>query len=92
MSKEFDEFMDNVKVIQQDPFTQFNMYEHKETIASSDTPQIIYGEHQIQMLEISDEEIEEASRQINYVGVAEGWIKDAFKKGAKWYREQLKKK
>lgn len=104
MSKEFDEFMDNVKAIQQDPFTQFNMYEHKETIASSDTPQNplskltweeafkIYGEHQIQMLEISDEEIEEASRQINYGGGSEGWIKDAFKKGAKWYREQLKKK
>jgi hypothetical protein len=40
--------------------------------------------------EISDEEIEEASRQINYGGGSEGWIKDAFIKGAKWYREQIK--
>ena len=42
------------------------------------------------MVEISDEEIEEASRRINYGGGSMGWIKDAFKKGAKWYREQLK--
>lgn len=76
----------------QEPFKQFSMYEHKETIATSDTPQRIYGEHQIQMLEISDEEIEEASRQINYGGGSMGWIKDAFIKGAKWYREQLKNK
>ena len=40
----------------------------------------------------SDEEIEEASRRINYGGGSMGWIKDAFKQGAKWYREQLKKK
>lgn len=39
----------------------------------------------------SDGEIEEASRQINYGGGSMGWIKDAFIKGAKWYREQLKK-
>ena len=43
-------------------------------------------------IEISDDDIEEASRQINYGGGSMGWIKDAFKKGAKWYREQLKKK
>ena len=42
--------------------------------------------------EISDDEIEEASRQINYGGGSMGWIKDAFKKGARWYREQLKLK
>ena len=43
--------------------------------------------------EISDEEIEKAVHQnINYGGGSEGWIKDAFKKGAKWYREQLKTK
>jgi hypothetical protein len=41
--------------------------------------------------EISDEEIEKVvHRNINYGGGSEGWIKDAFKKGAKWYREQLK--
>ena len=41
--------------------------------------------------EISDEEIEkEVHQNINYGGGSEGWIKDAFKKGAKWYREQLK--
>jgi hypothetical protein len=42
--------------------------------------------------EISDEEIEKASRQINYGGGSMGWIKDAFIKGAKWYREQLKQR
>ena len=43
--------------------------------------------------EISDEEIEKAvNENINYGGGSEGWIKDAFRKGAKWYREQLKSK
>lgn len=67
------------------PFKQFNMYEHKETIATSDTPQRIYGEHQIQMLEISDEEIEKASYD-------QATFAPSFIAGAKWYREQLKKK
>lgn len=44
-----------------------------------------------EMVEISDEEIEKASRQINYGGGSEGWIKDAFRKGAKWMREELNK-
>lgn len=35
--------------------------------------------------EISDEEIEEASNKAY-------WVKGGFMKGAKWYREQLKKK
>lgn len=67
------------------PFKQFNMYEHKETIATSDTPQRIYGEHQIQMLEISDDEIEKASYD-------QATFAPSFIAGAKWYREQLKKK
>ena len=67
------------------PFKQFNMYEHKETIATSDTPQRIYGEHQIQMLEISDEEIEKASYD-------QATFAPSFIAGAKWYREQLKNK
>ena len=69
----------------QEPFKQFNMYEHKETIATSDTPQRIYGEHQIQMLEISDEEIEKASYD-------QATFAPSFIAGAKWYREQLKSK
>lgn len=44
----------------------------------------------IKSMEISDEEIEEASKQINYGGGSMGWIKDAFKNGAKWYKEKLK--
>ena len=39
------------------------------------------------LFNISDEEIEETSRRINYSGSSEEWIR-----GAKWYREQLKKK
>ena len=43
--------------------------------------------------EISDEEIYKAShREINHGGGSEGWIKAAFRQGAAWYREQLKKK
>ena len=43
--------------------------------------------------EISDEEIYKASHQeINHGGGSEGWIKAAFRQGAVWYREQLKKK
>lgn len=73
-------------------FEKFSMLEHKETITSADTPQMIFGEHQITVLEISDEEIYKASHQeINHGGGSEGWIKAAFRQGAVWYREQLKK-
>jgi hypothetical protein len=41
--------------------------------------------------EISDEEIDTAAhRNISWGGGSEGWIKDGFRKGAKWYREQVK--
>ena len=72
------------------PFEQFSLLEHKDTIASSDTK--IYGEHKITILEISDEVIYKAChREINHGGGSEGWIKAAFRQGAVWYREQLKK-
>ena len=45
----------------------------------------IYGEHQIQILEISDEEIEKVS--YDQATFAPSCIA-----GARWYREQLKKK
>lgn len=78
---------------------EFSRYEHAETITSSDTTvsntflnHVPEKSEKPIIPEISDEEIEEASRQINYGGGSMGWIKDAFKKGAKWYREQLKNK
>lgn len=43
--------------------------------------------------EISDEEIEQAVRKnVTSGGGSMGWIKDAFRNGAKWYREQIKYK
>ena len=38
----------------------------------------------------SDEEIEKESYQINYGGGSEGWIKSAFRQGAKWMRDKIK--
>ena len=43
--------------------------------------------------EISDEEIDKAAHEnISWGGGSEGWIKSAFRQGAKWYREQLRQK
>jgi len=82
-------------------FEKFSMLEHKDTITSADTPQMIFGEHQITVLEISDDEIEKAAykwcKELDENGfVRTGddyevrelptWIA-----GAIWYREQLKK-
>lgn len=38
----------------------------------------------------TDEEIEKESYQINYGGGSEGWIKSAFRQGAKWMRDKIK--
>jgi hypothetical protein len=87
MSKEFDDFK---------KFTLMN--ETPSAPASDKTemlsqPQMIIGEHSIQMLEISDEEIYKASREhITDGGGAQGWIEAAFRQGAVWYREQLRQK
>jgi hypothetical protein len=66
-------------------FKQFSLYEHKETIATSDTP--ISSQ-----TEISDEEIEKAA--IEYYESAVGNLdrEIGFRYACKWYREQLKKK
>jgi len=54
--------------------------------------QIQSHSHTHKQEEISDDMIEAAAHEhINYGGGAEGYIKDAFKKGAKWYKEQSKK-
>ncbi len=55
--------------------------------------QRIYGEHTITILEISDEEIEDAGETFHwdFRGATEFEL-SAFIFGAKWYREQLKKK
>ena len=87
MSKEFDEFMENLPQTDENgkPLTYWGGLVNE--------PQIIIGEHSIQMLEISDEEIDIAANQnISWGGGSEGWIKSAFKQGAVWYREQLKQK
>lgn len=55
---------------------------HKKEIGNKS--QKIIGEHTIQMLEISDEEIEKGARQFTVVR------ENDFINGAKWYREQLK--
>lgn len=48
-------------------------------------PTMIFGEHKIQMLEISDDEIHKAAT--NYSN-----LYYEFRAGAEWYREQLKQK
>ena len=71
-------------------FEKFSMLEHKDTVTSADTPQMIFGEHQITVLEISDEDIE-AYIDKNFIFNNEGnWQRKYFKAGAVWYREQLK--
>ena len=87
MSKEFDEFMENLPQTDENgkPLTYWG--------GLINEPQIIIGEHSIQMLEISDEEIYKASREhITDGGGAQGWIEAAFRQGAVWYREQLRQK
>ena len=37
----------------------------------------------------SDEEIEKESYKIDYGGGSEGWIKSAFRQGAKWMRDKI---
>jgi len=71
-------------------FEKFSMLEHKDTVTSADTPQMIFGEHQITVLEISDEDIE-AYIDKNFIFNNEGnWQRKYFKAGAVWYHEQLK--
>ena len=60
----------------------------------SNEAQRIYGEHQIQMLEISDEEIEKSAKEwynkkgiANYKAEIRAWVS-----ACKWYREQLKQR
>jgi hypothetical protein len=48
---------------------------------------LIHGEHQIQMLEISDEQIRSAANNVKSQTTFYSFIE-----GAKWYREQLKQK
>lgn len=67
---------------------EFSRYEHKETITSSDTKvstSFLDNVPTTSPIEISDEEIEQYAQQnaFNYY---------EFITGAKWYREQLKKK
>lgn len=38
----------------------------------------------------TDEEIEKESYKIDYGGGSEGWIKSAFRQGAKWMRDKIK--
>jgi hypothetical protein len=38
----------------------------------------------------TDEEIEEESSKIDYGGGSEGWIKSAFRQGARWMRDKIK--
>ena len=56
-------------------------------------PQRIYGEHQIQMLEISNEEIfTQAKKEMEEWYGSDATIEtDSYFRGACWYREQLKK-
>ena len=65
---------------------QFSLYEHKETITSSDTistaPQT----------EISDEEIEKAMLDRSDLWNDPLCFEIGWKDAIKWYREQLKKK
>jgi len=82
MSKEFDDFK---------KFTLMN--ETPSAPASDKTemlsqPQMIIGEHSIQMLEISDEEIEQFTS--NKSIFKEDMYRTYFIMGAKWYKEQLK--
>lgn len=80
----------------QEPFKQFSSYEHKETITSSDTKVSISFLDNVPTtspLEISDEEIEKAAKE-KHVGLSRDVAnyRGCFVQGAKWYREQLKKK
>ena len=75
-------------------FKQKELYDHiGDTNEMVNKPQVILGEHSIQILEISDEEIEEQSwgyREVTKdmeIPPNEDWSN-----GAKWYREQLKTK
>lgn len=62
----------------------------KEIEKSCSQSQRIIGEHSIQILEISDEEIEKC----NYTFLKDGTYyiadKESFYAGAKWYREKIK--
>jgi hypothetical protein len=66
-----------------DNFKQFSLYEHKETIATADTPTS-------SQTEISDEEIKkEADYQFRHFEQSK---KDIWTNACKWYREQLKQR
>lgn len=71
-------------------FKQFSLYEHKETITSADTSQMIFGEHQITVLEISDEEIAKQGFLHSYANELPDENAISFIQGAEWYRERLK--
>ena len=70
-----------------------------EMVEKSDKPFLIHGEHQIQMLELSDEEIRKAA--IEYANnvydkndFKDEWrgVLNDFIAATKWYREQLKQR
>lgn len=65
-------------------FKQFSLYEHKETIATADTPTS-------SQTEISGWEIMEAGKLLWSHPKDADFLK-VWVQGAKWYREQLKKK
>lgn len=86
------------KKMETEQFKQFSLYEHKETITSTDTkvstsfldnvPDIrkIVEKSEIPInLEISDEEIIKAAED-------QATFAPSFIRGAQWYREQLNKK
>jgi len=101
MSKEFDEFMDDVKKLAETEYPIFDGdllgIAHNQQHSRID---FINGYNkakeillQLPKQEISDEEIYKASRKhITDGGGAQGWIEAAFRQGAVWYREQLRLK
>lgn len=72
-------------------FKQFSLYEHKETIATSDTPTS-------SQTEISDEEIKKAAHEHGYehhsffTAATSNQKKLSWIAACKWYREQLKQR
>jgi hypothetical protein len=104
-SRTFEDFDDYYAETFVSNFKQFSLYEHKETITSADTqvsktfleaqPQLPQqdvdklGFEDVPKLgycEISDEEIEKQGNRLCWKEAQE-----AFKAGAKWYREKLNK-
>lgn len=65
-------------------------YEANVDLSALNNPQMIFGEHQIQMLEISDEDIKEKMFGGQFDDQDDDDLSMFF--GAKWYREQLKQR